>query len=85
MATGKLKKRSLDATPDLVEALDAVMPVSQGSEADVTGYFDGRGKLRRVVAAYSNGWQVRVNVSANGDVTSTSASLKLVAKIGGAS
>lgn len=83
MSTGKLRKRSLEATPDLSEAIDALMPVGDGEQPEITAYFDGLGNVRRMVAVYPNKWQLRVNLDARGRVTSSSASLKLTAKIGG--
>lgn len=83
MSTGKLRKRSLEATPDIVDGLNELMPVGDGAKPEITAYFDGLGRVRRMVAVYPNKWQVRVNLDARGRVTSSSASLKLTAKIGG--
>tara|TARA_R100001126_G_C4733079_1_gene104773 strand:+ start:126 stop:344 length:219 start_codon:yes stop_codon:yes gene_type:complete len=43
----------------------------------IVGYYDQRGKLRRIVAQYPDGWRSQVNIDREGYVTSAHSSLKL--------
>jgi hypothetical protein len=61
----------------LVEALAEVSGVGGGDDPDnVTGAKDRKGNLKRLVADYPNGWQLRVNLAPNRDVRSWSAKIK---------
>lgn len=85
MGTGKLTKIGLPASPKMVAGLQELIPVGLGDEKpEVTGYYDARGKVRRITADYPNGWRVRVNFNAQGVITSESAQLKLSCTIGAA-
>ncbi|MEO0589084.1 MAG: hypothetical protein AAFZ11_00840 [Pseudomonadota bacterium] len=83
MSLGKLTKRSIEparVTPAMIAELDDAFGVhiGEGTPA-VTGYYDARGKLRRIVAQYPDGWRMQLNIDAVGYVTSTSGKLKLTA------
>lgn len=78
MGTGKLTKIGLPASPKVVKALGDLIPRNLGKgKPAVIGYYDARGRIRRLVANYPSGWHVRVNFNQNGMVTSESAALKL--------
>lgn len=63
----------------IAKLISEVLPVG-GDELpiDAVGWFDGSGKPRRARADYPNGWRVEIRISAKGDLTSRSASLRLV-------
>jgi hypothetical protein len=80
MSLGKLFKVEVTPTPAMLAELEEFVFFAQRPAAPdpaVTGYYDRRGKLRRVVARYSDGWTARINIDAKGYVTSSSASLSL--------
>lgn len=83
MALGKLTKIVLSPTPALLAELEEFAFFAQRPEAGdpaLASYYDRRGKLRRITAAYSDGWRAQINIDANGYVTSSRASLRLIAK-----
>ncbi len=82
MGTGKLTRIGLPASPRMVAGLQELMPMGLGDEKpSITGYYDTRGKVRRIIARYPNEWEVRVNFNAQGVITSESARLKLTGTI----
>lgn len=85
MSLGTLTKIEVTPNPDVVAELETFFGFKPEGEPKLVGYYDRRGKLRRIVASYPDGWMCRVNINATGHVTSTSAHLKLATlKIGGA-
>lgn len=81
MGLGKLTKRTIapeKVTPAMIAELDDAFfaQFGEGTPA-ITGYYDARGKLRRIVAKYPDGWERRINIDAEGYRTSARAKLKL--------
>jgi len=77
MGLGKLTKVEIEATPAMVaEFKDSFFSVGTGTPI-MTAYYDRSRKLRRITARYPDGWQMQVNIDAEGSVTSSSAKLKL--------
>jgi len=66
------------------DVLHELMPVAPAGEAPVelTGWRDHSGALRRAVAVYANGWRIDIRLSPRGEVTSTKATIRLVARGG---
>lgn len=84
MSLGPLTKRAVSLTPSAIAELAEYFAVKPEGEPELVGYYDRKGKLRRMVATYADGWRCRVNIDAAGYVTSSTASLKLsTIKIGG--
>lgn len=87
MSLGPLTKVEVNPTPAVIAELEEFVFFAQRPEADeltLHGYYDRRGKLRRIVGRWSDGWKAQINIDANGYVTSARASLKLTAQGGGA-
>lgn len=87
MSLGPLTKIEVNPTPAVLAELQEFVFFGQRPEAGeptLHGYYDRRGKLRRIVARYPDGWKAQINIDARGYVTSSRASLKLTAQ-GGAS
>lgn len=85
MSLGPLTKVEVTPTPAMLAELEEFVFFAQRPEAaepTVTGYYDRRGKLRRIVARYPDGWQAQINIDANGYVTSTRANISLKVKCG---
>lgn len=77
MSLGPLTKVAVSPTPGVIAELAEHFGVKPEGEPALVGYYDRRGKLRRIVATYPDGWRCRVNIDAAGYVTSSSVSLKL--------
>ena len=74
--SGRLTKHSLDrarAAPLLRE----VMPIADGEPVSAIGWRDVRGRVRRVLAEYANGWRIELRLSADGRLTTCAASLHM--------
>lgn len=84
MSLGPLTKVEVTASPGAIAELAEFFSVQPEGEPKLVGYYDRRGKLRRVRATYPDGWVLQVNISAAGFVTSSHAKIKLAATIGGA-
>lgn len=87
MSLGPLTKVEVTLSPGAIAELEelvffAARPVQAAPK--VVGYYDRRGKLRRIVARYPDGCRAQVNIDANGFVTSARGSMSLTAKIGDA-
>ena len=83
MALVPLSKVEVTPTPAMLAELEEGVFFAQRPAAPdpaVIGYYDRRGKLRRIVARYSDGWKAQINIDANGYVTSSSANISLQAK-----
>jgi hypothetical protein len=83
MSLGPLTKIEVTPTPAMIAELEEFVFFAQRPEAGdptLAGYYDRRGRLRRIVGHWSDGWKAQINIDANGYVTSTRASLKLIAK-----
>lgn len=86
MSLGPLTKVAVTPTPAMLAELEEFVFFAQRPNAgdpSVDGYYDRRGKLRRIVARYADGWRAQINIDAKGYVTSSRASLKLTTKGGG--
>ena len=57
------------------------MPVNDLEPIDVFAWTDGRGVIRRADATYADGWKVRLNFNARQQLTSRSATVKLVTEV----
>ncbi|MFA6219620.1 MAG: hypothetical protein WC692_07545 [Erythrobacter sp.] len=85
MSLGKLFKVEVTPTPAMLAELEEFVFFAQRPAAPdpkVTGYYDQRGKLRRVVARYPDGWRAQINIDRNGYITSSRASISLKVKCG---
>lgn len=85
MSLGPLTKIEVTPTRAMLAELEEFVFFAQRPEASnpaVTGYYDRRGKSRRIVARYSDGWRAQINIDRNGYVASTSASMSLKTKRG---
>lgn len=77
MSLGPLTKVAVTPTPGAIAELAEHFGVKPEGEPTLVGYYDRRGKLRRIVASYPDGWRCQVNVNGAGNVTSSTAKLKL--------
>ena len=77
MTLGPLIKVEVTPSPGAIAELAEHFPYKPEGEPKLAGYYDRRGKLRRIVAVYPDGWRCQVNINAVGHVTSSSAKLKL--------
>lgn len=78
MSLGKLRKIEAKVEPKTLAMLEELLGPNPGEGTpQLFGYWDRSGNCRRMVATYPNGWTVRVNVSADGYVTSTSFKISL--------
>lgn len=79
-----LRPRRIPVTLDaaaLAPTLHELMPIGDGElPAEVLGYCDAGGNVRRMVAAYPNGWKVTVWLNTELEVTRVETSIKLVTK-----
>ena len=84
MGLGKLTKIEVNATPEMVAEIEGLWgeKFTEG-EPTVAGYYDQRGKLRRIVALYPDGWRLQVNINAEGCVTSAHGKISYSGKIKG--
>lgn len=85
MSLGPLTKVAVTPTPNMLAELEEfVFFAKRPEEGDpsVFGYYDRRGKLRRIVARYPDGWRAQINLDPNGYVTSSRASISLKVKGG---
>jgi hypothetical protein len=85
MSLGRLTKVAVTPSPGAIAELAEHFTVKPEGVPMLVGYYDRRGKLRRIVASYPDGWRCQVNIDSAGYVTSSSARCKLATiKIGGA-
>jgi len=85
MSLGKLTKVEINPTAAVLAELEEFVFFAQRSEVGdptLTGYYDRRGKLRRIVARYPDGWRAQINIDADGYVTCTRANISLKTKRG---
>ncbi len=85
MSLGPLTKVEVTPTPALLAELEEFVFFAQRPEAgdpSVAGYYDRRGKLRRIVLRYPDGWRAQINIDSNGYVTSSRANISLKVKCG---
>lgn len=61
--------------------LEQLFPVGDGAlPIAVDGWFDRQGRPRRARADYANGWRVELRISAQGKMTSSSATIRMVSR-----
>lgn len=77
MSLGPLTKVVVTPTPGVIAELAELFYLPPEGEPALVGYYDRKGKLRRIRATYPDGWRMQVNIDANGFVTSSRANLKL--------
>ena len=82
MSLGPLTKAALSPTPSVIAELADHFAVKAEGDPQLVGYYDRKGKLRRIVATYPDGWRCQVNIDQQGYVTSSSARLNLKIKFG---
>lgn len=83
MSLGPLTKIEVTPSAAAIDELAQFILGAPEGEPKLVGYYDRRGKLRRIVATYPDGTRCQVNISADGFVTSSSTKLPTL-KIGGA-
>lgn len=76
MSLGPLTKVAVTPTPGVIAELAELFYLPPEGEPTLVGYYDRRGKLRRIRATYPDGWVMQVNINAGGFVTSSRASLR---------
>lgn len=84
MSLGPLTKVAVSPTPGVIAELAEHFGFGPEGEPAVVGYYDRRGKLRRIVATYPDGWRCRLNIDGAGYVTSSSFKISLTTKVRGA-
>lgn len=77
MSLGPLTKIEVTPEPATIAELHEFFGFKPEGVPSLVGYYDQRGKLRRIVATFPDGWRCQVNINATGHVTSTRADLKL--------
>ncbi|EQB31974.1 hypothetical protein [Sphingobium ummariense] len=76
--------RRVDVTPDNMEMVGAKLREcgtmgGEGEPVQAHAHFDRQGRLRRIHAAYENGWRVTINIRLDGSY-SLSQAIKIVSK-----
>ena len=82
MSLGPLTKVEVPPTPGVIAELAEHFICAPEGEPTLVGYYDRRGKLRRVRATYPDGTRCQININAGGYVTRSSTKLPTI-KIGG--
>jgi hypothetical protein len=82
MSLGPLTKVEVTPTPGVIAELAEFILAAPEGEPKLVGYYDRRGKLRRIRATYPDGTVCQVNINAGGFVTSSRTKLPTI-KIGG--
>jgi hypothetical protein len=82
MSLGPLTKVEVTPSPGAIAELAEFLIAAPEGEPKLVGYYDRRGKLRRIRATYPDGTVCQVNINAGGFVTSSSTKLPTL-KIGG--
>lgn len=82
MSLGPLTKVEVTPSPGAIAELAEYFICAPEGEPNLVGYYDRRGKLRRIVATYPDGTRCQVNINAGGYVTSSRTKLPTL-KIGG--
>ncbi len=77
MTLGPLTKVAVTPAPSVIAELAELFYLPPEGEPSLVGYYDRKGKLRRIVATYPDGWRMQVNINAGGYVTSSRAQLRL--------
>lgn len=83
MTLGPLTKVEVTPSPGAIAELEEFFVCAPEGEPRLVGYYDRRGKLRRIRATYPDGTVCQANINAGGFVTSWSTKLPTI-KIGGA-
>ncbi|MFO6448823.1 hypothetical protein ACLBKU_16940 [Erythrobacter sp. NE805] len=78
MSLGPLTKVEVTPSPGAIAELAEHFICAPDGEPKVVGYYDRRGKLRRIVATYPDGTRCQVNINAGGYVTSSSTKLPTI-------
>lgn len=71
MSLGPLTKVEVPPTPGAIAELAEHFVCAPEGEPKLVGYYDRRGKLRRIRATYPCGTRCQVNINAGGFVTSS--------------
>lgn len=79
----KPQMRALPITDKATELFAKCMPIGDGARPNsINASFYPCGDFRRILVTYPNGWCMRLNFNIKGDITSTSASFRMVAMNG---
>ncbi|MFO6448636.1 hypothetical protein ACLBKU_15990 [Erythrobacter sp. NE805] len=78
MSLGPLTKVEVTPSPGAIAELAEHCICAPDGEPKLVGYYDRRGKLRRIVATYPDGTRCQVNINAGGYVTSSSTKLPTI-------
>jgi hypothetical protein len=78
VSLGPLIKVEVTPTPGAIAELAEHFICAPEGEPKLVGYYDRRGKLRRIVATYPDGTRCQVNINAGGFVTSSSTKLPTI-------
>lgn len=80
----KPKMRSLPVTDKATELFAQIMPIGDGARPSaINASFYPCGDFRRIEVSYPNGWRMRVNFNVKGDITSTSAHVRMASTVRG--
>lgn len=71
MSLGPLTKVEVTPTPGAIAELAEIFVCASEGEPKLVGYYDRRGKLRRIRATYPDGTRCQVNINTLGFVTSS--------------
>jgi hypothetical protein len=82
MSLGPLTKVEVTPSPGVIDELAEFILGAPEGEPRLVGYYDRRGKLRRIVATYPDGTRCQVNINAGGFVTSSRTKLPTI-RVGG--
>ena len=82
MSLGPLTKVEVTPTPGVIAELAEFLIAAPEGEPKLVGYYDRRGTLRRIMATYPDGTRCRININADGFVTSSRTKLPTL-QVGG--
>lgn len=74
----KPQMRALPVTDKATALFAQIMPIGDGARpSSINASFYPCGDFRRIEVSYPNGWRMRVNFNVKGDITSTSAQIRM--------
>ncbi|WP_086733756.1 hypothetical protein [Erythrobacter colymbi] len=78
MSLGPLTKVEVTPSPGALAELAEFLIAAPEGEPKLVGYYDRRGKLRRIMATYPDGTRCRININAGAFVTSSRTELPTI-------